>query len=67
MLDLRSRDSADKLLQRMAADGKIERRGRGMYVLPGTPTLLNHQSVSSSARDSSSRACHRDIEQAAFP
>jgi hypothetical protein len=35
--DLRSRDSADKLLQRMATDGKIERRGRGMYVLPGTP------------------------------
>jgi len=35
--ELRSRDSADKLLQRMATDRKIERRGRGMYVLPGTP------------------------------
>lgn len=35
--DMRSRDAADKLLQRMAKAGEIERRGRGRYVLPGTP------------------------------
>jgi hypothetical protein len=48
--DLRSRDAADKLLQRMAKDCEIERRGRGRYVLPGTPKPVSEVSESPKRR-----------------
>jgi len=35
--DVRSRSAIDKLLQRMATAGEIERRARGKYSLSGTP------------------------------
>jgi hypothetical protein len=35
--ELRSRDAADKLLQRMATAGQVERRGHGKYGLPSDP------------------------------
>jgi hypothetical protein len=34
---IRTRAATDKLLQRMAKAGEVDRRGRGQYSLPGTP------------------------------
>jgi hypothetical protein len=48
--DLRSRDAADKLVQRMARDGEIEWRARGKYVLPGTPKPVSEVSESPKRR-----------------
>jgi hypothetical protein len=35
--NITSRDATDKILQRMAADGEVERGRRGRYGLPATP------------------------------
>jgi AAA domain len=55
--ELRSRDAADKLLQRMFKASEVERRGRGKYVLPGTPLsdlLTPLSEVSESAKQGQS-------------
>src|SRR5262249_37716152 len=59
--DLKSRDAADKLLQRMADDAQVERLGRGRYGLPQSDPLsevasedssLNGQDISAPPWDS---------------
>jgi AAA domain len=51
--DIKSRDAADKIVQRMAAAGQIEKVDRGKYQLPQPPDSLSEASESPIAPEAS--------------